>query len=109
MRNSTKKIFHRTLSGFLAVLTVITMLATLSMLPVMAVEGEVNESSLKFNATYYQNYYTKSENADRETKFLSEEARLSAMDLAITEGDFELYVDKITGEVALKDNYHQSH
>ena len=48
MRNSTKKIFHRTLSGFLAVLTIITMLATLSMLPVMAVEGEINESSLKF-------------------------------------------------------------
>ena len=103
MRNSTKRIFHRTLSGFLAILTVITMLATLSMLPVMAAEGEVNESSLKFNATYYQNYYTQAENKDRKTKFLTEEARLSAMKLHNTKGDFELYVDEITGEVALKD------
>lgn len=103
MRNSTKKIFHRTLSGFLAILTVITMLATLSMLPVMAEEGEVNETSLKFNATYYQNYYTQVENKDRKTKFLTEEARLSAMKLHNSKGDFELYVDEITGEVALKD------
>ncbi len=103
MRNSTKKIFHRTLSGFLAILTVITMLATLSMLPVMAAEGEVNESSLKFNATYYQDYYTKSDNANRKTKFLTEEARLSAMKRHNTKGDFDLYVDEITGEVALHD------
>ncbi len=103
MRNSTKRIFHRTLSGFLAILTVITMLATLSMLPVMAAEGEVNESSLKFNATYYQNYYTQAKNKDRKTKFLTEEARLSAMKLHNSKGDFELYVDEITGEVALKD------
>ena len=103
MRNSTKKIFHRTLSGFLAILTVFTLLATLSMLPVMAAEPEITESSLKFNATWYNNYYTKSDFKERETKFLSEEARFLAMDDGLTKGDFELRVDPITGEVALKD------
>ncbi len=103
MRNSTKRIFNRTLSGFLAFLTVITLLATLSLLPVMAAEGEINENSLKFDSKYYEEYYTKIGNPDRKTKFLTEEARLSAMELYYTKGDFDLYVDGITGEVALKD------
>ncbi len=103
MRNSTKRIFNRALSGFLAILTVITMLATLSMLPVMAAEGSGNENSLRFDAEYYQNYYTKEGNPDRKTKFLTEEARLSAMKRYNEKGDFELYVDDITGEIALKD------
>lgn len=103
MRNSTKKIFHRTLSGFLAIITVFSLLASLSMIPVMAAEPEITENTLKFNATWYQNYYTKADDANRKTKFLTEEARLSAMKLQYTQGDFELYVDDITGEVALKD------
>ena len=105
MRNSTKKIFHRTLSGFLAILTVFSLLASLSMIPVMAAEENETENTLKFDADHYKKYYTEAGYKDRKEKFLTEEARLSAMErrLVDPERGFELYVDKITGEVALKD------
>ena len=105
MRNSTKKIFHRTLSGFLAILTVFTLLASLSMIPVMAEDETTTESSIRFDATHYQNYYTKSDYEARKTKFLTEEARLSEMTRYdhIQGKNFDIYVDEITGEVAIKD------
>lgn len=103
MRNSTKKLFQRTLSGFLVILTVISMLAALSLLPVMAAESESTESVLGFDSTHYTNYYTNSSYTGRKTKFTSEENRLSAMKLQYTKGDFELYADEVSGEVALKD------
>ncbi len=105
MRNSTKKLFQRTLSGFLVILTVISMLAALSLLPVMAAESESTESVLGFDSTHYTNYYTNSSYDGRKTKFTSEENRLNAMKLQYTdpEKDFELYADEISGEVALKD------
>lgn len=102
MRNSTKKLCQRTLSGFLAIMTVVSLLAALSMLPVMAA-SVTEESTVVFDSSYYQNYYTNSSYSGRDTKFLTEEARLSKMKLQYSKGDFELYADEITGEVALKD------
>ncbi len=104
MRNSTKKIFHRSLSGLLAFVMVFTLLASLSLIPVFAAdeEGDI-ENSLTFNSDWYNSYYTQSNFSGRTEKFLTEEARLKAMKLYYTSGDFELYADEITGEVALKD------
>ncbi len=102
MRNSTKRIFSRSLSGFLAFLTVLGVFASLSMLPVFAAStssSEEDESSIQFS-TYYENFYT---DPSGDADFTTEQKRIDAMELYYTDGDFQLYVDKITGEVALKD------
>lgn len=101
MRNSTKKIFSRSLSGFLAFLTVFGLLASLSLIPVFAASGNDSEEeeSVQFS-TYYEKFYTDPEGG---ADFSTEAKRLKAMELYYTDGDFQLYVDKITGEVALKD------
>ncbi len=100
MRNSTKRIFTRSLSGFLALLTFIGLLASLSMLPVFAANDD--NATLSFSDKWNK-YYTDpsyEENPD----FTSEEKRLEAMgNAAYSNDNFELYVDEITGEVALKD------
>lgn len=101
MRNSTKKIFSRSLSGFLAFLTVFGLLASLSLIPVFAASSNNNEEeeSVQFS-DYYEKFYTDPEGG---ADFSTEQKRLKAMELYYTDGDFQLYVDKITGEVALKD------
>ncbi len=102
MRNSTKKIFSRSLSGFLAFLTVLGLLASLSMLPVFAANpsGDPGEEDSVQFSTYYEKFYT---NPEGDADFSTEQKRIDAMELYYTDGDFQLYVDKITGEVALKD------
>lgn len=101
MRNSTKKIFSRSLAGFLAFLTVFGLLASLSLIPAFAASssGDDEEESVQFS-TYYEKFYTDPEGG---ADFATEKKRLNAMELYYVDGDFRLYVDKITGEVALQD------
>ena len=109
MRNSTKTILSRSLSGILAFLTVLTLLASLSMVPVFAADDE--EESRLFQDIYLDFYtnpnYNPEEKGDADDyvnpDFTSEEKRVAAMTKHYTKGDFELYVDEITGEVAIKD------
>ncbi|MBE6609081.1 MAG: hypothetical protein E7634_00245 [Ruminococcaceae bacterium] len=111
MRKSTHNIFTRSLSGLLALLTIVGILASLSMLPVFAAEEEEEEQIRPFSELY-EAYYLKPEFVPTEAEkeagienpdFSTEAKRIAAMTLQYTKGDFELYVDKITGEVAVKD------
>ncbi len=100
MRNSTKTIFTRSLSGFLALLTFVGLLASLSMLPVFAADEA--DTALSFDERYNKYYTDPSGDAD----FTSEQRRIDAMgDVYYQNENFELYVDDITGEVALKDKH----
>ncbi len=102
MRNSTKRIFTRSLSGFLALLTFIGLLASLSMLPVFAADDDDEPIELSFSDKWNQ-YYT-NPSFEGGPDFSSEEKRVAAMgDVFYQNNNFELYVDEITGEVALKD------
>lgn len=111
-----KSIFLRSFSALLALLSVIGLLASLSMLPVLADDGESSgdtkeTTELSYSEKYLQyyvngkDYYngTDDENAVRDVDFTTEEKRLAAMELYTSSGDFELYLDRVTGEVAVKD------
>ncbi len=100
MRNSTKRIFTRSLSGFLALLTFVGLLASLSMIPVFAAGGKDEEETLSFYDTW-NNYYTDPNKGDAD--FTSEQKRLDKMQSYYGNENFDLYVDRITGEVAVKD------
>ncbi len=100
MRNSTKRIFTRSLSGFLALLTFVGLFASLSLLPVFAAD-DTSGSEPKSFADKWNQYYT---HPDEGADFSTEEKRVEAMGEAYYSNEnFELYVDQITGEVALKD------
>lgn len=111
MRNSTKSILSRSLSGILAFLTVLTLLASLSMVPVLAADDDDDEGGRLFQDIYLDFYtnpsYDPAAKGEDEKyvnpDFTSEEKRVAAMKKHYTKGDFELYVDEITGEVAIKD------
>ncbi len=113
-----KSVFFRSLSALLALLSVIGLLASLSMLPVLADDGESSSESTDEKETgeisfsdRYEEYYIngknylgdKKEDGYEDVDFSTEEKRLAAMELYTSSGDFQLYVDKITGEVAVKD------
>ncbi len=101
MRNSTKRIFKRSLSGFLALITLVGVLASLSIIPVFAADNEDPVEEISY-ADRWNKYYTEpSDDVD----FTTEEKRLAAMGNKpyYTNANFELYVDDITGEVAIKD------
>lgn len=108
MKNSKKSIFSRSISGFLAFLTVFTLLASLSLVPVFAAD-----SSDRLYSDIYTDYYINPDYQPSEEEikmgltnpdFTTPEKRLAAMgEPAYVKGNFELYVDKISGEVALKD------
>ncbi len=113
MKNSKKLIFSRTVSGILAFLTVFALMASLSLIPVFADESSTDNRLL---SDIYTDYYTnpsydpaeKKDTGWEKADFTSPEKRLAKMKLMITGPDkknyFSLYVDEITGEVALKDN-----
>ncbi len=105
MKNTIKSFLNRSLSGFLAFLTVFGILSSLSLLPVFAAEEEEDTEVETLNfSDYYDQYYTDPENG--EADFTTEEKRLAAMGEPYTENDnFELYIDSITGEVAIKDKH----
>ena len=107
MQNSAKKVITKTLSGFLAFMTIITLLASLSMLPVFAADEETEETERAFEDIYtdfYLNpYYDGEKDGLENPDFTTQEKRLAAMTLQYTKGDFQLYIDPITGEVAIKD------
>lgn len=115
MSINMKNVFLRSLSGILALISVIGLLASLSMLPVLAADtssgtGSKETTELSYSDIYTQYYifgkdYTNSEEEGEftEVDFSTEEKRIAAMEKYVTQGDFELYVDKITGEVAVKD------
>ncbi len=98
MRNSTKRIFMRSLSGFLTLLTLIGLLASLSLIPAFAATTSSGELDYETRWNYY---YTKPDFDS--IKFNSEESRLNEMQLYYSNANFDLYVDRITGEVAVKD------
>lgn len=108
MKNA-KSILSRSLSGFLAFLTVFMLLASLSLVPTFAADDEGGDRLFKDIWTdYYTNPEYDPENiGDKnmtKAEFHTEEGRLAAMgEPRYVKGDFELYVDEITGEVALKD------
>ncbi|MBR2473735.1 MAG: hypothetical protein IKB51_01725 [Clostridia bacterium] len=106
MKNSAKSIFSRSLSGFLAFMTVFMLLASLSLIPTLAAEKD------RLFSDIWRDYYTNPEYnpetaGDKNMSaadFTTEQKRLEAMGEArYVKGDFELYVDEITGEVALLD------
>ncbi len=106
MKNSKKSIFSRTVSGILAFLTVFTLMASLSLVPVFAADSDKND---RLFADIYTDYYT---NPDYDASddvgminpdFTTPENRIARMEMIYAKGNFELYVDKISGEVALKD------
>ncbi len=105
MKNTIKSFLNRSLSGFLAFLTVFGILSSLSLLPVFAAEEKEDTEVETLNfSDYYDQYYTDPENG--EADFTTEEKRLAAMGEPYTENDnFELYIDSITGEVAIKDKH----
>ena len=105
MKNTIKSFLNRSLSGFLAFLTVFGILSSLSLLPVFAAEEEEDTEVETLNfSDYYDQYYTDPEKG--EADFTTEEKRLAAMGEPYTENDnFELYIDSITGEVAIKDKH----
>ncbi len=101
MRNSTKKLITRSLSGFLTLLTLIGLLASLSMLPVFA-DDEEEAEELTFEEKWNK-YYTDPDFAEG-PDFTTEEKRIEAMGaVRYSNSNFEIYVDEITGEVAIKD------
>ena len=106
MRNTTANIIKRSLSGFLALLTLVGLLASLSMLPVLAAPatgGSDTKDTLSFSEKT-NNYYTDPSKSDAD--FTTEEKRVKAMgDVYYQNDNFELYIDKITGEVAIKDKH----
>ncbi len=109
MKNSNKSIISRTISGFLAFLMIFSLLASLSLIPTFAL-GD-NDKSMLFS-DLYTNFYTDPDWKPTESQkaqgwydpdFTSPENRKDAMELKSSNEYFELYVDEITGEVALKD------
>lgn len=110
MKNSKKSIFSRTVSGLLAFLTVFTLMASLSLVPVFAADSDSSSTERLFTDIYTDYYTNPSYAPDKEgdvgminPDFTTPENRLAAMEKMYTKGNFELYVDKISGEVALKD------
>ena len=111
MRNSTKKVFSRSLSGFLAFLTVFILMASLSLIPVMAADagsGSGSDATLEdWRLKFYTdpNYdHTKFPGGAENPDFTSEEKRVAAMGDSRYENDnFEIFADAITGEVAVRD------
>ncbi len=111
MKNTVKSIFSRSFSGFLAFMMVFTLLASLSMLPTFAAtEGGAGERLFE---DIYRDFYTNPDYAPSDSEaangminpdFTTPENRIKGMGEAAYKTDnFELYVDKISGEVALKD------
>lgn len=110
MKNSKKSIISRSISGFLAFMTVFTLMASLSLIPVFAANpsGETDRLFKDIWSDYYTNpEYDPTVTGDKNmtvADFTSEEKRLAAMGAPkYVKGDFELYADEITGEVALLD------
>lgn len=113
MSTIMKNVFVKSLSLLLALMTVVTLLVSLSMYPVFADDtssgdsGTVSTTELSYEELYKYYYiegidYTNSEDGEP-VDFTTDEKRIAAMTLYLTQGDFELYVDEITGEVAVKD------
>ncbi len=109
MKNNKISMFLRTVSGLLAFLTVFTLMATLSLVPAFAADEE--EENERLFADIYNDYYT-DPNYDpmedlgvKNPDFTLAIKRVNSMEKMSTSSDerFELYVDKISGEVALKD------
>ena len=87
MKNTIKSFLNRSLSGFLAFLTVFGILSSLSLLPVFAAEEKEDTEVETLNfSDYYDQYYTDPENG--EADFTTEEKRLAAMGEPYTENDF---------------------
>ena len=112
MRTGKNSIFSRSLSGFLAFLMVFSILASLSLLPVFAADDSSSKKEGRVFSDIYTDYYTNpSYNEEKKYEqdkldprdFSSEQKRLAAMTLQYEKGDFQLYADTITGEVALYD------
>ena len=114
MSTTMKNVFVRSLSTLLAFITVFGLLAGLSMIPVFAADETGNESGTveTVELTYeerLQKYYLEGTDYDEDGKeidvdFSTPEKRLAAMGAPYTEsGDFALYVDPVTGEIAVKD------
>lgn len=114
-----KNVFLRSLSALLVFITVFGMLAGLSMIPVFAADdtteggtegddGSKETVELTYDE-YLKSYYLAGKGYDDEgnefdVDFSTAEKRLAAMGAPYTEsGDFALYVDGATGEVAVKD------
>lgn len=108
MKNSIKTIFSKSVSGLLAFLTVFTLMASLSLVPVFA---DDTSSSDRGFSDIYKDYYTNPDynpDANGDTgmenpDFTTPENRLEKMTKMYSKYNFELYVDSITGEVALRD------
>ena len=109
MKSSKKSIISRSISGFLAFLMIFSLLASLSLIPTFAT-GE-DDSSMLIN-DLYTNFYTdpnwkltdtQKEQGWYDPDFTTPEKRIAVMELKSSNEYFELYVDEITGEVALKD------
>ena len=111
-----KNVFLRSLSALLAFITVFGLMAGLSMIPVFAADdtaGEGDDGSKEtveltydelLKSKYLMGVDYDSEGNKIDVDFSSAEKRVAAMGDPYTEsGDFALYVDPVTGEVAVKD------
>ena len=118
MSKTMKNIFLRSFSALLVFITVFGMLAGLSMIPVFAdttTGGTSNDDGSQETVELSYDEYLKSKyilgvDYDENGKeipvdFSTADKRLAAMgDPYIVSGDFALYVDEATGEIAVKDN-----
>ena len=106
MRNRTKKVCSRTLSGFLAFITVFALMVSLSLVPVMAADPSSGDSKTTFEEWCWQYYTNPTFNAGTEDNpnYSTEDLRVLAMGAPKNSNEyFEIYVDAVTGEVAIKD------
>ena len=114
MSTSMKNVFLRSLSALLAFITVFGMLAGLSMIPVFAADETTDDDGSKetveltydelLKSKYLNGVDYDSEGNKIDVDFSTAEKRLAAMGEPYTEsGDFALYVDGVTGEIAVKD------
>lgn len=110
MRNSTKRIFSRSLSGFLAFLMIFGVLVSLSLVPVMAADNSSSDSTVTLEDWVKKFYTDPNYNSDDmpggspNPDFTTEDNRVAAMGDARYDNDYyEIFADPITGEVAVRD------
>ena len=115
MSTTMKNVFLRSLSALLVFITVFGMLAGLSMIPVFAADdtndsddGSKETVELTYDELLKSKYLNgvdyDSEGNKIDVDFSTADKRLAAMGTPYTEsGDFALYVDGVTGEVAVLD------
>ena len=114
MSTTMKNVFLRSLSALLAFITVFGMLVGLSMIPVFAADettdGDGSKETVELTydellkSKYLNGVDYDSEGNKIDVDFSTAEKRLAAMGDPYTEsGDFALYVDGVTGEIAVQD------